>query len=116
MLRKDIINYSTKVNYKKRPGMIAWQLHRISGLLLGLYFIMHIFANSGYMEWFNDFFSNKITRVFLLLVILFHTFNGIRIILIDFSNGAERDVFMKQFVAVVTATIIFFIIGILFII
>ncbi len=115
MKRNDLINYSQKVSYKKLPGMIAWQIHRITGFILGLYFIMHIFANAGYMEWFNSFFSNKPVRVFLLIIILFHSFNGIRIILMDFANGAEKGVFRKQLKIVSGLTVLFFIIGLFFI-
>ena len=79
--------------YRGQSGQWSWLLHRITGLGVLLFLLVHIvditligFGPTVY----NDaiaIFSTGIIRVISLALIaslLFHAFNGIRIILIDF--------------------------------
>ncbi|MGC8925147.1 MAG: succinate dehydrogenase, cytochrome b556 subunit, partial [Calditerrivibrio sp.] len=111
MPRKDLVTYPKKVSYKKHTGMTAWLLHRISGVILGLYLLLHIFGKAGYADWFGALTGNAIARIIVLVAFVYHAFNGFRIVLIDFSNGAEKEVFSKQFMVVVLLTIVVTIIG-----
>lgn len=111
MPRKDLVTYPKKVSYRKHTGMVAWLLHRISGVIIGLYLIFHILGKSGVAEWFTSLTANPVARIIVLLAFTFHAFNGFRIVLIDFASGAEKDVFSKQFMVVLFLTVVVLIIG-----
>ena len=112
MPRKDLESYSAKIGYKKKIGMVMFYLHRITGIILGIFFILHLLAQGGYFSSFSKLTSWDPFKLFLILVISFHTLNGLRIIVMEFFNGAEKEVFSKQAVIVIILTIIIFIIGI----
>ncbi|MDI6804833.1 MAG: succinate dehydrogenase, cytochrome b556 subunit [Bacteroidota bacterium] len=111
----------TKVltTYHRFAGSWAWILHRISGLALTAYIFMHIIALSNLQKHkidrgkaFNEemaLFSSPFFLVIewlLFAFVLYHTLNGIRIVLVDFANGAR---YHKQLhYAVVTIGIIAF--------
>ncbi len=111
MPRRDLVTYPKKVSYRKHTGMVAWLLHRITGVIIGLYLIFHILAKSGVAGWFNTLTSNPIARTIILVTFAYHAFNGFRIILIDFSTGSEIGVFSKQFMVVIFLTIIVSVLG-----
>ncbi|MCK4762127.1 MAG: succinate dehydrogenase, cytochrome b556 subunit [Candidatus Aminicenantes bacterium] len=84
-------------SYYKFVGSWAWILHRLSGLALVLYLSLHLWVINTLTrgpEQFNKVmtFLNsplfKFLEVGLWGVILFHAFNGIRVVLIDFSKGS----------------------------
>jgi len=82
--------------YKWKTGMVSWALHRITGLALTFYLCLHIWVVSTLHseQIFNTTMRFLTTPVFklaevgLLGCILFHTFNGIRILFVDFGKGA----------------------------
>lgn len=85
------------LNYYKFLGTWAWILHRLSGLALIFYLSLHIWvintltlSGSQFnqtMEFLRgDIF--KILEVGLWGVILFHAFNGIRVVIVDFFSGS----------------------------
>ncbi len=85
------------LNYYKFVGSWAWILHRLAGLALIFYITLHIWVINTLTkgsDTFNsvmDFLNSplfKFLEVGLWGVILFHAFNGIRIIIIDFLEGA----------------------------
>lgn len=75
-------------------GMIAWLLHRITGLALVFYILLHTFvigsARYG-AESFNKTLSSVQTTVFhvfeigLIGCVFYHLLNGIRLLIIDFT-------------------------------
>lgn len=86
--------------YKWKLGMVAWLLHRLSGLALIAYLCMHIVVihNLAYgPENFNavmeilgsPFF--KVLEIGLFGVILYHAFNGLRVIVVDFWGGTKKQ-------------------------
>ena len=85
--------------YKGQSGMWSWLLHRITGLGILLFLLVHIvdisLLNFG-PNVYNDgiaFFGIGIIRVIslaLISAVLYHAFNGVRIILIDFWPKAVR--------------------------
>ncbi len=85
--------------YKGQSGMWSWLFHRIAGLGILLFLLVHIvdiallnFGPNVYNEGIA-FFSTGIIRVIslaLIAAVLYHSFNGIRIILIDFWPKAAR--------------------------
>lgn|SRR5689334_2472159 len=85
--------------YKGQSGMWSWLLHRITGLGILLFLLVHIvdiaLLNFG-PDVYNEgiaFFGLGIIRVIslaLIAAVLYHSFNGVRIILIDFWPKAAR--------------------------
>ena len=85
------------LNYYKFLGSWAWILHRLTGLALIFYLSLHIWVISTLTsgaEKFNEvmkFLGSplfKYLEIGLWFVILFHAFNGIRVLIIDFSKGS----------------------------
>ncbi len=78
--------------------MVSWALHRLSGLALVAYLCLHIFVihNLAYgperfdrvMELLGSP-AFKLMEIGLLGVILYHAFNGLRVIIIDFWGGTK---------------------------
>ncbi|MEI7542599.1 MAG: succinate dehydrogenase, cytochrome b556 subunit [bacterium] len=76
-------------------GMIAWLLHRITGVLLVLYFFMHAFVigsavrggvsfDAALAKVQTPFFH--ILEIGLIGVIFFHLLNGLRLLIIDLTG------------------------------
>lgn len=104
MTLKKLTNNSMLWRYKWRAGMINWLFHRISGLALVLYICAHMFVVSSLkssavsdkaaFDRLAEIMHNPVLTIFeiaLLAAVLYHTFNGIRVMAIDFFNGSKRD-------------------------
>jgi len=84
-------------NYYKFIGSWAWMLHRLSGLALIFYLSLHIWVINS-LTYGPDTFNKvmtflgsplfKILEVGLWGVILFHAFNGVRVVIVDFFKGS----------------------------
>ena len=82
--------------YRGREGQWAFILHRVSGIALALYLLLHVvdislvmFGPEGPFNAFLAFYHQWPFRVGLLMVIagvVYHAFNGLRIILMDFTE------------------------------
>ena len=85
--------------YKGQSGMWSWLLHRITGLGILLFLLVHIvdisllgFGPNIYNEGIA-LFGTIIVRIIslaLIAAVLYHAFNGVRIILIDFWPRGVR--------------------------
>ncbi len=85
--------------YRGRDGMWSWVLHRITGVAIFFFLLVHILDTALIRvspEAYNAVigtYKNPIMglgEVALVGAIVFHAFNGVRIILIDFwSRGAK---------------------------
>lgn len=89
---------SNVVRYRKFPGSWAWLLHRITGLGLTAYVLVHINTLSALQQGPEAF--NAKMQVFmqphwlvaawlLFGLVIYHTLNGIRIVIVDFGRGAK---------------------------
>ncbi len=89
----------------KATGMWAWLLFRISGLILVFYLGAHIIVvSTGQFGADGDTFNNVmdflehpvaiILDLALVVAVLYHALNGIRIILMDFGVGIHRHKIM----------------------
>ena len=85
------------LDYYKFTGSWAWIFHRLSGLALIFYLTLHIWVINSLTrgpEKFNEVMTFlgsplfKFLEVGLWGVILYHAFNGVRVVLIDFSKGS----------------------------
>jgi succinate dehydrogenase / fumarate reductase cytochrome b subunit len=83
--------------YRGREGMISWALHRLTGLGVLLFLLIHIADiyviaygpeefNSLLFIYHNIWF--RLMEVLLVAALYYHAVNGLRIILIDFWEGA----------------------------
>ncbi|HEX6540854.1 MAG TPA: succinate dehydrogenase, cytochrome b556 subunit [Ktedonobacterales bacterium] len=98
--------------YRGQSGQWSWLLHRVTGLAILLFLLVHIvditligFGPTIYNDAIGIFSLWPIRLVSLALIgaVLFHAFNGIRIILIDFwAAGYKYQSQMFYIVLVVT--------------
>lgn len=86
------------MRYRWDVGFVAWLLMRISGVLIVLFLLMHLFVLSHLglgKEAFEGFFFvrladkplNKLLELGLVGCLLYHGLNGIRVCLVDFAGG-----------------------------
>jgi succinate dehydrogenase / fumarate reductase cytochrome b subunit len=103
--------------YRGREGMISWALHRLTGLGVLLFLMIHIadiFVIGYGPARFDDllFIYNalgfRLLEILLVGALYYHAFNGIRIILIDFWDGAAQ-IQRQLFYAVVVLVVLTFI-------
>ena len=78
------------LRYQGKGPMLAWILHRISGLGILLFVAFHILASflsqqfgSDVGVFINTIYENWIFQIFIFFCALFHTINGLRIVLLD---------------------------------
>lgn len=86
--------------YKGKSGQWAFVLHRITGFLVFMFLLLHVIdvslvnASPELYNEVHDLYGNVLLRLFevgLLGALLFHAFNGLRIVMIDFFPGAIRS-------------------------
>lgn len=111
MPRNDLTSYPKKMGYRKHPGMVAWLLHRITGVIIVLYFIFHMLGSSGVCSFLPVIVQNKIVEAVLLVSITFHALNGFRIMLMEFCHAAERENFKKDIYIVYFLTVVISAVG-----
>ncbi len=78
--------------YKVRTGMFAWLAHRLSGVALVGYLVIHVWGlrSLSDRDSFNELIAGyhapifKIGEFLLLAAVAYHAMNGLRIVLIDF--------------------------------
>jgi len=90
---------SAETLYRGREGMWSWVLHRITGVLIFFFLLVHVLDTAlvGVSpESYNAVIGNYknpvmgLAELGLVGAILFHAFNGVRVILVDFwSQGAR---------------------------
>jgi succinate dehydrogenase / fumarate reductase cytochrome b subunit len=87
-------------HYRIHLGTFAWILHRLSGLGLIFYLLLHIWVIShliGGEHSFNEIMERFNTPLFkffevgLIGVILYHLFNGLRVTLVDMGVLVDRQ-------------------------
>jgi succinate dehydrogenase / fumarate reductase cytochrome b subunit len=88
---------SRVVRYRVSWAQLAWFGHRLSGLGVLLYLFMHIVETSTVLlgpDVYNTtlgFFRNPVIRageILLMAALVYHSLNGLKIILIDFVPAA----------------------------
>jgi succinate dehydrogenase / fumarate reductase cytochrome b subunit len=89
---------SSKV-YRGKSGQWAFVGHRVSGFLVFAFLLLHI-VDVSLVRWpaiYNDVhavYGNILLRLFevgLLFALLFHSLNGLRIVLVDFFPDGARN-------------------------
>lgn len=94
--------------YRGGLGMVMWGLHRVTGVGILLFLVLHIvdiFLISFGPDLFNELLViyhapwARVMEVFLLFAVLFHALNGLRIAIQDFWPGAwaaERKLILAE--------------------
>ena len=87
------------MRYRMQEGMIAWLLHRIAGLAILSFLMVHI-LDITLAGWGPHLFNKllfmyretpfRVMEVALLGAVLYHALNGLRIIAIDFWSAGPR--------------------------
>ncbi|WP_448589506.1 hypothetical protein [Thermodesulfobium sp.] len=112
-------------SYKLFPGSFLFYLHRITGLLLGLYLLFHIFylygirfADPSLIPFFESMhaFHESLKIIInpgVAFIAAFHVMNGLRIIVFEFEpNLAIRERQAGWFYWVIGVTLIAFLVKI----
>lgn len=103
--------------YRVRTGMFAWMLHRLTGLALVGYLILHVWGLKSMTD--PDAYNYLITKYhgplfklgeFLLLgAVIYHALNGLRIVLIDFVGWSPNQ--KKLFWTLGAVAAVLFVVG-----
>lgn len=87
------------LRYRGSEGMLAWAFHRISGLAIWLFIVLHVFdiwLSGANPKLYGDLlviYGSAIGRVgetLLGAALLFHALNGLRIVIMDFWPAMTR--------------------------
>lgn len=94
-------NNSKGTLYRGREGMWSWVAHRITGIAIFFFLLVHVLDTAMVRvspEAYNAVMSTYknpimgLGEAVLVAAIVYHAFNGIRIILVDFwKNGAKNQ-------------------------
>jgi succinate dehydrogenase cytochrome b subunit len=95
--------------YKGHEGQYGWLLHRVTGLAIILFLFAHV-VDTAVVGWGPDAY-NRVASVYhnpfirmlelgLVAAVLYHSFNGVKIMLIDFFPGLTRHI---RFLDIATA-------------
>ncbi len=91
---------SREPHTRTRIGWWAWLLQRVSGVLLVGYLLLHIGIISTSQAGADTFDSVLIfvqhpvfatLNILLIAIVLYHAFNGVRVILFDLGIGIKRQ-------------------------
>lgn len=105
--------------YRGKSGQWAFVMHRITGLLVFMFLLLHVIdvslvnASPKLYNEVHALYGNVLLRIFevgLLGALLFHALNGLRIVMIDFFPGAIRSE-KTMFSVVVFATVVLTLVG-----
>ena len=85
--------------YRGSEGMLAWAFHRISGVAIWVFIILHVFdiwlsgANPVLYDELLVIYSSPVGRIgeaLLGAALLYHALNGLRIVIMDFWPAMTR--------------------------
>jgi succinate dehydrogenase / fumarate reductase cytochrome b subunit len=113
-LTETVIN---SFRYQGRDGQWAWMLHRVTGLGVVLFLLLHIFdiflmaAGEEVFEQFLGLYTAapfRLMEAALIFAVIYHALNGARIIVIDFwpqYGKYQRILWRAQLVLAVLVSI-----------
>jgi succinate dehydrogenase / fumarate reductase cytochrome b subunit len=103
--------------YRGREGMWSWVLHRITGVAIFFFLLVHILDTALVRvspEAYNTVISTYQTPIMglgeavLVAAVVLHAFNGLRIILMDFWNAKYQKVMFYVVIVLWVLTMIAF--------
>ena len=108
---------SSILGYKWNPGMWAWLLHRLSGVGMVVYLVLHIIGLRSLYDplKFDQLISTyrsplfKLGELALLAIVTYHSINGFRIVMVDFLGWSPKQ--KKMFYATVVLSVLIILLG-----
>ncbi len=117
-----VTTISETLRYRGKIGQWSWVLHRIGGLGTLLFLVIHV-IDTSWVYFFPELYEEAIRiyqtplftvgEFFLVACVVFHAFNGVRIVLFDFKPEwwkhqavAAQIVFLATFVVLVPVFIL----------
>ena len=101
---------STGSSYRGRTGMWLYIMHRVTGIGLFGYLLMHIISTTlillgpeiyeGAEAVYKNFYF-RITEILLMLAVLMHAINGLRIIAIDLWSKGTKYQLQLNYLAII---------------
>ncbi|MBF6077153.1 succinate dehydrogenase, cytochrome b556 subunit [Nocardia beijingensis] len=88
-----------KTLYRGDPGMWSWALHRITGVTIFFFLFVHVLDTALVRvspDTYNEAIETYKTPIValmemgLVVVVLFHALNGVRVILVDFWSKGPK--------------------------
>ena len=103
--------------YRIRTGMFAWMMHRLTGVGLVVYLIIHVWGLKSLTDptAFNALIAKyhapiyKVGEFGLLVAVVYHAMNGLRIVLIDFLGWSPKQ--KKLFVVLGAVALVLIAVG-----
>ncbi len=100
--------------YRWHTGSVAWVLHRLTGLALALYIVLHIWVVHHLSlgpQAFDEMMASvqsplfRVLEIGLLATVLYHSFPGLRILQFDLGLAtlAQKKAFWAAFVLTLAA-------------
>ena len=86
--------------YRGKSGQWAFVTHRVTGFLVFMFLLLHIVdvslanVSQEMYDEVHELYGNVLLRIFevgLLFALLFHAFNGVRIVTLDFFPGMVKN-------------------------
>jgi succinate dehydrogenase / fumarate reductase cytochrome b subunit len=85
--------------YRGKSGQWAFVTHRVTGFLVFFFLLLHIvdvslIARPHLYDEVHELYGNVMLRLFevgLLFALVYHSLNGLRIVMIDFFPGSIRN-------------------------
>ena len=104
--------------YRGRSGQWAFVTHRITGFLVFFFLLLHIVdvalvARPELYDEVHELYGNVLLRLFevgLLFALVFHSLNGLRVVMLDFFPGSIRNE-KRVLAAVVALTVVLTAVG-----
>jgi succinate dehydrogenase / fumarate reductase, cytochrome b subunit len=102
--------------YRGKVGMWSWVLHRITGVAIFFFLLVHVLDTSLVRvspEAYNSVMASYKTLIMglgemgLVAAILFHALNGIRIILVDFWRKGTKYANLMFWIVIIAAVVLF---------
>ncbi len=99
MSRLARVSLPQALAYRGGQPMIAWLLHRVSGIGIVFFVSMHILAafflysveatsfTGAVSEALTEFYEALPMQLFMLFAVLYHAINGLRIVVLDMFPG-----------------------------
>lgn len=94
-----ILTAREALRYKGKEGQLAWIGHRLAGLGTLLFFVIHVIDTSwvyfwpvgyGYATILYRSWPFQIGELFLVLAVIYHGLNGLRVALMDWKPSLWR--------------------------
>jgi succinate dehydrogenase / fumarate reductase, cytochrome b subunit len=109
-------SFGAALRYKGREGMWTWMLHRVTGLGILFFLILHV-ADTALVVYRPDLYDHALTlyksaffrfgEVAIFFSVLFHALNGLRIVIQDFWPESMRHQRKMALAAALIAVIAF---------